>query len=149
MPPSPLRSRILLNLTTMLSGREPLLTTPIACRTLLPGLVFLVSFYSASSENSGSLKDNFDDLTSVRDLITNIFDGRCGQLDLEDLEQKYQELAMRSDLEDDLRRAICTEAILRCVDFATPKQQRIFLSTAEVSTSLSCIRTFFTFVFLL
>ena len=124
MPPSPLRSRVLLNLESLLCSREPLLITPIAFRTILPALAFLVPSYQEA--------DDAMDLQAVHDLIAKIVSGQCGRLDPEDLEQKYQAPALKSDTESDLREGICTEALSRCLENCSHTQQCILLELLEV-----------------
>lgn len=128
MPTSPLRSRILLNLESLLCSREAILTTPIAFRTILPGLAFLVPFYHEAYTPEGA-----NDLQAVYDLIEKVMSGKCGKLDLEDLEQKYQGLALKSDSESDLRQGICVEGLSRCLELGLHVQQRTMLSIVEVS----------------
>lgn len=129
MPPSPLRPRVLLNLSTLLSAQGLLLTTPVSFRTLLPALTFLIPCYT----DVDSDQDDSNDLSTIHELVTNIMSGCYGRLDLEDLEQKYQAFALKTDTEDDLRRGICIEAMARCIEFGTMAQNRVLLRVMEVN----------------
>ncbi|KAH8118013.1 hypothetical protein DFH11DRAFT_1541265 [Phellopilus nigrolimitatus] len=132
MPSSPLRSRVLFVLSSILTTNDSLLTTSTALRALLPGLAMLVSCYSETcAQPPGSYDNNANDLNFVKDLITKIMTGSYGQLDLEDLEQMYDMLALKTDLEDDLRQGVCVEAIVRCLDYGIPSQKRVILRLVD------------------
>lgn len=124
MPASPLRSRVLLNLTFLLS-REPLLTTPVSFRTVVPSLASLIPSFTQAS-------DSESDLHTVKHLLSEIVSGNCGRLDLADLEQKYNAIALNTDSEDDLRRGICLDALLRCLEVGSPTQQHLLHRSIEV-----------------
>ncbi|KAI5116269.1 hypothetical protein M0805_007718 [Coniferiporia weirii] len=132
MPSNPLRSRVLLSLRSLLNSQEPLLTSPVAYRTILPILALLVpNIDDSHSQLSGTYDSSASDLAYVQEIITDIISGKCGQLDIDELEQKYQGLALKTDTEDDLRQGICVDAIARCLDYGTLEQKRLMLRIVE------------------
>ena len=123
MAPSEHRSRLLRLLSTILSSSDTVLTTPVALRTIIPALVTLLPRCVMSTGFS-------PDYSLVRDMINKVFDGQFGHLDVVDLEQKYGAPSRRHDTEDEMRRVICLEAILRCLEYGVDVTQRWILQNS-------------------
>ena len=124
MPPSTLRSRVFLDLIFLLSAREQLLTTPVALKTVIPSLIFLIPVFADP--------DASDDLRMCQELIQRVYSGEFGRLFLDDLEQKYNCVVLKSDSEDDLRHGICVESACRCLEYGHLDQQWHILTVIEV-----------------
>ncbi|TDL25147.1 hypothetical protein BD410DRAFT_784972 [Rickenella mellea] len=119
---SSIRSQLISILGTLLRSSKTMLTTPVAFRTMLPALFMLL--YRCSETPT-------IDTHAIKDIIMQVLDGECGHLDLEDLQQKYNAVSQRGDSEDDLRRTICADAIVRCQEFGSPPFRRWTLRNVE------------------
>ena len=114
---SSLSSRILSILQSLLSASTDLVTTPAALRTLLPAIVSLLPVYSKPPSV-------LSHLAIIQQMIEDIFNGKYGLLDLEDLQSKYNVVATLEDSEDDIRKVIALEGVVRCLEMGSPDTKR-------------------------
>lgn len=133
-PAQNVRPRILNILNTILTSSDNPLTSPIGIQTVLPNIALLVPYCQSSGAlRSVTLLGGTDDLTYLHELIARILAGAYGSLDLDELEQKYQALAVKTDTEGDLRQGLCIDALMKCLEFGTLEQKKDILRVVEVN----------------
>lgn len=130
MPPSPLRSRLLDILDGLISAPESPLSNISAMQTVMARLALLASQYYTNNETP--VVHDESDTHALKGIINKIMTGGCGQLELGELEHHYNAGASNTDSENDLRSAICVEAIVRCLDFGSLVQKRKVLHAIDV-----------------
>lgn len=128
-----LRTRILYLLDAILTSEDSPLVLPLALQTILPSVALLVwHCQNYDLSRSISLANKPGDLKIVYELIAKIMDGNCGHLDMDELEQKFQALALKTDTEDDLRRGLGVKALSICLGTGMLDQKRVILRMIEV-----------------
>ncbi|EJD06540.1 uncharacterized protein FOMMEDRAFT_165313 [Fomitiporia mediterranea MF3/22] len=130
--PSNTRTHILHLLNGILTSEDNLLASPLALRTVMSNLALLVLLCrNPSQPTSMPSVENANDLSFLHELIRLIFSGGCGGLDLDELERKYQALALKSDSEEDLRQGLCIEAMAACLEVGIADERKESLGIIE------------------
>ena len=106
------------------------MASPVAFQTIF-------SYLGLFTLNNQRLGRNPNDQTVVHELISKIMAGKCGHLDMDELEQKFQALALKTDTEDDLRGGLGIEAFSRCLGAGSLDERRLMLETIEVRSKVS------------
>ena len=101
------RTELLGALSSLLFSRDTTFRTdsPIIFQTLLQGLFPL---YPLLTPNSG-------DLETTQTLVSEILNGGSGTLSMDAIEQEFGSPQMSNDSEQQIREALATECIARCV----------------------------------
>ncbi|GJJ14897.1 hypothetical protein Clacol_009167 [Clathrus columnatus] len=114
IPPSPVKSRIIATLSTLLFSSKPFdgATVP-AFQNVLHGLQLIL--YHISQAHSPSSNDS----NIVRELLMHIRSGQCGDLRKGIIEEEYGAKWSHNDSEDDIRLHVVAETLTRCMQSDT------------------------------
>ena len=124
-------------LSARLSSEDSPVSSPISIPSILSSLILLIIDYNElSNARSGSLTGDEQNLKYIHELIFKIINGDgYAKFDPDELEPKYGAITVNSDDEKDLRKGICMEVIVRCLEAGTYKQKRSVLRLIGVRIS--------------
>ena len=111
--PSQFRAETIGAISTLLFSRDATFRTdsPVLLQTVLQALASLLSTLSSSH----------GEFESVKGLILEVWNGGSGLLSKESIEQEFGTRFSSSDTEHDIREALATESVLKCVAYGSLK----------------------------
>lgn len=128
IPASPVRSRIVATLSTLIYSSKPFdgdgAIVP-AFQNILHGLQSLL--YKISQDPQPSPPSSGDS-SIVRDLITHVNNGHCGDLRKDIIEEEYGVQWSHGDTQESIRMHIVAETLTRSMENDTDGFRRWFLS---------------------
>ncbi|KAF8518419.1 hypothetical protein BU17DRAFT_48729 [Hysterangium stoloniferum] len=126
-PPSPVRSRVLATLSTLLFSSTPVqLASTLAFQNIMQGLYQLLHAFDKFDHSPSA------DVKVVGELCVHVSTGGCGQPEVKDIESEYEAQWISDDTEASVRSQIIAEGMVRCMHIGSEGVRRWMLNAIEV-----------------